>query len=70
MLNLLNSSLIALALVAAAPALAKDSCPCSEKCMAACQKGKSENCPCKKCGCSEGDSCSHGNKCASGTKED
>jgi len=68
MLKLLSSSFIALTLVSAAPVFAKSSCSCSEKCMDACHKGKSENCHCKECGCSKGTGCSHG-KCSAETTE-
>lgn len=53
---------LALFVLAAGPALAKDSkkseCTCTEHCQKECAEKKSENCNCETCGCKDG-TCSH-----------
>ena len=62
MTRLLSAALTAVSLMAFSPAFANSHCACDEKCAQECQKGKSDNCPCKSCDCSKGKGCKHG-KC-------
>ena len=63
MKRLLHSALAAFSLFAASgSALAAGDCSCDAKCVQECQKGKSDKCECKNCGCSKGEKCTHG-KC-------
>jgi hypothetical protein len=35
----------------------KEKCSCSKECKEKCEKGKSENCQCKECGCKKTSQC-------------
>lgn len=68
MVQLIKMSLVAVALMVGTPVIAKTHCTCTNECATNCAEGKTDDCKCKKCGCSKGKGCKHG-KCESKHKQ-